>query len=99
VTLGIAHGHNMAAAGTVTAYGKTTANPWVTPGTTQILVGDDLSNKRLLFFGTQSFPLLGARHRRRPEHAGYSELGVPFIGTYWEPGRGYRSGRRGRVSH
>jgi hypothetical protein len=89
-TLGIAHGHNMGATGTVTLYGKTSANPWLTPGTTQVLVGDDLSNKRVLLFGTQSFRYWALVFEDVQNTAGYVELGVPFIGNGWTPGRGYQ---------
>jgi len=89
-TLGIAHAHNMGATGTVTLYGKTTATPWTSPGTTQVLVGDDLTNKRLLLFGTQSFRYWALVFEDVQNTSGYVELGVPFIGTYWTPGRGYQ---------
>jgi hypothetical protein len=89
-TLGIAHGHNMGSGGTVTLYGKTTATPWTSPGTTQVLVGDDLTNKRVLLFGTQSFRYWALVFDDPGNTAGYTELGVPYIGTYWTPGRGYQ---------
>lgn len=92
VTVGIAHGHNMAAAGAVTLYGKSSANPWLTPGTTQVLAGDDLSSKRILFFGSQSFRYWALVFDDVQNTAGFSELGVPFIGTYWQPGRGHDYG-------
>jgi hypothetical protein len=92
VTLGIAHKHNLGATGTITLYGKTASNPWVTPGTTQVLTGDDLTNKRILFFGSQSFRYWALVFEDVQNTAGYNELGVPFIGTYWEPGRGYQIG-------
>lgn len=91
-TLGIAHGHNMASGGTATLYGKASANPWATPGTTQVLAGDDLANKRILFFGTQSFRYWAIVFEDVQNTAGYTEVGVPFVGTYWEPGRGYQIG-------
>lgn len=92
VTLGIAHAHNMASGGTVTLYGKSSSNAWTSPGTTQVLVGDDLINKRILFFGSQSFRYWALVIDDVQNTAGYSDLGVPFVGTYWQPGRGFDYG-------
>jgi hypothetical protein len=92
VSLGIAHKHNLGSTGTITLYGKASSNPWVTPGTTQVLTGDDLTNKRILFFGSQSYRYWALVFDDVQNTAGYNELGVPFIGTYWEPARGYQIG-------
>ena len=91
VTLAIAHAHNLGASGTVTLYGASTATPWVSPGTTQVLTGDDLTNKRLLLFSAQVYRYWALVFDVQ-NTAGYVELGVPFIGTYWTPGRGYQPG-------
>jgi hypothetical protein len=82
----------MASAGTVTLYGKTSANPWVSPGTTQALAGDDLTNKRILFFGSQSFRYWAFVFDDVQNTAGYTEVGILFVGTYWQPARGYEHG-------
>lgn len=92
VTIGIAHSHNMGTGGTVTLYGKTTNNPWVSPGTTQVLAGDDLASKRILAFGSQSFRYWALVCDDVQNVAGYNELGVPFIGTYWQSPRPYEFG-------
>jgi hypothetical protein len=91
-TLGIAHKHNLGSGGTVTLYGKTASNPWATPGTTQVLTGDDLTAKRILFFGSQSYRYWALVFDDVQNTLGYDELGVPFVGTYWEPARGYQIG-------
>lgn len=92
VTLGIAAGHNLTAAATVTLYGSSAATPWSTPGTSQALAGDDLTNKRLLAFTSQGFRYWALVFKDVQNSVGYTELGVPFIGTYWQPARTYDYG-------
>ncbi len=62
--------------------GKSSAAVWSSPGNTQTLVGDDLSTKRLLFFSTQSYRYALLLFEDTGNVDGYTELGVPFIGTY-----------------
>jgi hypothetical protein len=92
VTLGIAHDHNMGSGGAVTLYGKSAADPWASPGTTQALAGDDLGRKRVLAFGSQSYRYWALVLDDVQNAAGYVEFGVPFVGTYLQFGRSYEHG-------
>lgn len=92
VTIGIAHGHNLSAAATVTLIGSSASTPWATPGTSQALAGDDLTNKRLLTFTSQGYRYWAMVFSDVQNSAGYTELGVPYVGTYWVPARAYDYG-------
>lgn len=92
VTVGVFHGHNMSSGGTVTLYGSSASTPWSVSGTSQALAGDDLASKRLLFFGSQVFRYWAVVINDVQNTAGYSEVGVLHVGTYYEFTRAYKYG-------
>ena len=95
-TLGIVHAHNMGSLGTVRLYGVASGNPWQSPGTTQVLTGDDLPSKRLLIFAQQTYRYAALVFDDAQNPAGYTEVGVPYIGPHWQSPRGveWRSSSR-----
>lgn len=90
--LGIGHGHNMGAGGTMTLKAKGSSDVWAFPSFTQGLTGDALATMRVATFGTQSYRYALLLIDDTGNTDGFSELGVPFVGTYWQPSRGYQLG-------
>lgn len=92
-TVGIVHAHNMGTTGTANLYFKTAdSQAWTAAAAFSVLSGDDLSGKRIAFFASQSYRYAVLELVDTGNTAGYSEFGVPFVGTYWQPGRGFQPG-------
>jgi len=96
-TSGYVLGHNLGASHTVKLLGKSASDVWDTPGNSQTLAGDDLANKRILFFASQSYRYLLVLFEDQGNSAGFTEAGVVFAGTYDQLARGVEPGavRRG----
>lgn len=88
-TVGIVHGINLLAGGTATLYAKASATPWVTPAITQVLGGDDPLNKRIAFFNFAGYTYWSMVFDDHANPAAYTEIGVPYIGQYWQPASKY----------
>lgn len=91
-SLGIFHGHNLGALGAVTLKAKASSDVWVAPPFSQLLAGDALATMRVALFGSQLYRYAILQIDDTGNTDGFSEVGVPFVGSYWQPERGYQVG-------
>jgi len=88
----IFHAHNLGLTGTVSLLAKATSDVWTSPTFTQTLTGDALAKMRIAFFAEQTFRYALFLIDSVDNADGFIELGVPFVGGYWEPARGFARG-------
>jgi len=84
VTAGVLRNHNSGTGGTYTLYGKSSNNPWVTPGAGPTTLAGD-ADIRLAYFGSSSMRYWAIVINDVQNSLGYAEVGIAAPFTYRQP--------------